>query len=433
MLKKDAWRSQNVNKKRFTLFFGFVLLVVNGMKAQSFIPFDQRFSFIQYDENKIVLPGDSLDFLQFLRKFDKLNGLGKGKLQVVHFGGSHVQADIWTGRIRTHFNTFLNQKLAARGLIFPHKVVKTNGSATYEITYQKAWEGLRNIKLTSSENMGLMGWKATAKDSGQTFTVQLKTDAHTQYVFDKLQVFHDTGWKAFSFTVSVRDSIFKPTFNSNCQCSEVLLPFIATDFTFTVHKEDSLQESFVLYGINTQIQSTGFVYHNIGVNGASVPSYLNSNLLEQQIAQIKPDLVVFSIGINDAFSSDFTRQGFESNYDELIRRIKKQMPGVAILLTTNTDSYKTIKKRQYKNYTGNDVRTAMYNLAIKHGAAVWDMYSVMGGLGSIELWRRNGLAQKDLIHLTFNGYKYMGDLFFDAFLKRYEAFVASPLANLQYE
>lgn len=404
--------------------------LVGNAFAQSFIPFEQKYSFIQYEENKIVLPGDSLDFLNFLKKFDKLTGLGKGSLQVVHFGGSHVQADMWTGRIRSHFNWFFQQKYAARGLVFPYRAVKTNGSANYDINFNKYWEGSRNIKLSAYDNMGLLGWKAVAKDSGQSFELVFKPDNNTLFSFDKLQIFHEIGEGFFDFTITTADSVFIPVFNANCNCSEIVLPVLASDFLFTVHKRDSLQSSFVLYGVRTVIQSSDFVYHNVGVNGASVPSYLNSSYLEQQIAQIKPDLVIFSIGINDAFSPDFSRQNFEANYDELIKRIKKQVPGVAILLTTNTDSYKTIKKRQYKNYTGNDVRTAMFNLALRHGAAVWDMYSVMGGLGSIELWRRQGLAQKDLIHLTAAGYRYMGDLFFDAFLKRYENFICTPLANI---
>jgi len=43
------------------------------------------------------------------------------------------------------------------------------------------------------------------------------------------------------------------------------------------------------------------------------------------------------------------------------------------------------------------------------------------------------MAQSDLIHLTGNGYRYLGDLFFEAFLKKYDSFVQNNLSYLSYE
>ena len=61
----------------------------------------------------------------------------------------------------------------------------------------------------------------------------------------------------------------------------------------------------------------------------------------------------------------------------------------------------------------------MIRLATKHNAAMWDMYHVMGGLGSIKTWQKHGLAKTDKIHLTTDGYKLMGDLMFSAIMKGY--------------
>lgn len=61
----------------------------------------------------------------------------------------------------------------------------------------------------------------------------------------------------------------------------------------------------------------------------------------------------------------------------------------------------------------------MINLAKKHQAGYYDLLTVMGGLGSIKTWERNGLAQKDKIHLNRNGYIMLGDLMFSALMKEY--------------
>jgi hypothetical protein len=51
------------------------------------------------------------------------------------------------------------------------------------------------------------------------------------------------------------------------------------------------------------------------------------------------------------------------------------------------------------------------------------MYEVMGGLNSVVLWEKNGLAQRDKIHFTREGYLILGDLFFNALMKNFEEYI----------
>jgi len=46
----------------------------------------------------------------------------------------------------------------------------------------------------------------------------------------------------------------------------------------------------------------------------------------------------------------------------------------------------------------------------------------MGGAGSIARWQRQGLAQRDLVHLTGRGYERLGDLMADAILGAFDDF-----------
>ena len=45
----------------------------------------------------------------------------------------------------------------------------------------------------------------------------------------------------------------------------------------------------------------------------------------------------------------------------------------------------------------------IYELALEYKMAVWDMYEIMGGYGSSELWKENGLMPKDLYILRNMG------------------------------
>ena len=56
-------------------------------------------------------------------------------------------------------------------------------------------------------------------------------------------------------------------------------------------------------------------------------------------------------------------------------------------------------------------------LAKQYQVPIWDMYGIMGELGSSKQWQLAGLMQGDKVHFTGTGYHLKGSLFFDAFEK----------------
>jgi lysophospholipase L1-like esterase len=65
----------------------------------------------------------------------------------------------------------------------------------------------------------------------------------------------------------------------------------------------------------------------------------------------------------------------------------------------------------------------MHELAISEGVAVWDLFEIMGGLGSAKIWEEHGLAQRDKVHFTFKGYRLLGDMLFEALLTDYQLYL----------
>jgi lysophospholipase L1-like esterase len=80
-------------------------------------------------------------------------------------------------------------------------------------------------------------------------------------------------------------------------------------------------------------------------------------------------------------------------------------------------------KRKYPNRNASSIRDVMLRLSASENVAVWDTYGVMGGEGSIKLWERAGLAQRDRIHLKREGYVLLGDLLFTALTETYGTYL----------
>jgi len=367
--------------------------------------------------NRVVFPGDSTAFQRYHEKLDKLVFEGKGQVQVVHIGGSHIQADIWSQQARHRMQSMAPGLRAGRGLVFPYTTAKTNNPWWYTVASTGTWTAVRNVNKADSSTLGLAGISVTTRDTLTHLKIGFRNGAYPVHEFNRVKVLHDMD-SSFAVEAWSADSVVRITkrvdaaagfteFRYDRYRDTLRLRFVRTDTT---------QVKFTLHGILLESDDPGIVYHAVGVNGAATSSYLRCQHFTEDLALIEPDLVVFSVGINDAHDTDFDAAKFERNYAALIARVRAAAPGAAILLTTNSDSY---VKRRTPNRNAFAVRDAMMRLGAREGVAVWDLFGAMGGLGSIREWESAKLAKNDRIHFNREGYVLLGDMMYAALMEKY--------------
>ncbi|MEM7037479.1 MAG: GDSL-type esterase/lipase family protein [Bacteroidota bacterium] len=404
------------------------LLTFSTTFAQQDDPYlTEQFPFVQYDQNKILYPGSPNALDKLFEKVDATAFEGKGQIQVVHIGGSHIQADMWSDRMRQRLQTFYPGSRGARGLIFPYKMARTNNPYNYIAEYTGTWDGCRNVQRKRACTLGLTGMSVTTQDTFATIRIKFRED-YPQYEFNRVRIFHAQDSSSYDIRVANPGINARLVVDPFLGYTEFQLDQYATVLDLEVRKTHPSQRRFALYGISLDNDDPGFVYNAIGVNGAATPSYLRCRLFGKHMKAIKPDLVVFSIGINDAHvpSGDFNSARYERNYDTLVSWVRAANPDCAILFTTNNDSY---YKKRYPNRNAEKVRKVMKKLAQKHDAVVWDMYGVMGGLGSVRTWIKAGLANPDRIHMLKPGYVLLADLMFNALMREYDRHLQAVYRN----
>lgn len=367
--------------------------------------------------NKLVFPGDRSDWNRYHGKLDKLLLDGTGQIHIAHFGGSHIQADMWSMELRSRLQNVVPGVKGGRGFIFPYAMAKTNNPYWYLPEYTGKWTSVKNLTRADTAALGISGYSVTTTDTLTTLKVSFRGEVYSGYQFNRVKVMHRMD---SSYTVTAYSKDPQVHIESSVDVQHGYTEFQYDRYVDTLYlrfQRTALdQRCFTLYGITLESDDPGFFYHANGVNGASTTSWLRCQQFVRELAVIKPDLVVFSIGINDAHDPDFSAERYERNYEQLIARVKEASPNAAILLTTNTDSY---IKRRYPNKNGTAVRDVMMRLGAKYGCAVWDTFGVMGGQHAIARWEQAGLAKKDLIHLTRPGYVALGDLLFNAMMEAY--------------
>lgn len=378
----------------------------------------RKYPFVEVQCNQFQFFGaQSPNWMHLNEELSSMIQTGQGKLNFYHIGGSHLQADIYTHDFRTFLQSNWPGLSGERGLVFPYNLAHTNNPTNYDFSSPNTWKGYRSVTQRPEDfDYGLSGAAITCPDS--LIVVNFK---HLRTLvkppFDRLRIYHNTG--EFPYDLNFGDQ-------------ELLVTDVAhydelgyTEIRFSDHL-DSLDLLFVkncttpfsleLFGFEFLNDLPGITYTAIGINGASLPTYLANTNFSRDLQLRKPDLFIFSVGTNDAHCTyeAFDPLVYKRNLEKMIQQVLQSNPNCAILLTVPNDDY---YMRKYPNRNTERQREVIYQLAAQYQMAVWDFYGIMGELGSSKTWKIEGLMQADYVHFTGTGYHLKGTLLIEAFQK----------------
>jgi lysophospholipase L1-like esterase len=129
---------------------------------------------------------------------------------------------------------------------------------------------------------------------------------------------------------------------------------------------------------------------------------------------LKPDVVVVSLGTNEAFQfGDFDDTTFFDQSLNLVQMLSSLESQPIIVLTTPP----AVSKVQYKNkksyFTPNPlvprVRAVIMDIGLRLDIPIYDLYTYMGGEDSMKNWAQLGMTDKKRIHFSPKGYQILGE------------------------
>lgn len=415
----------NMNPLRTLAFLVTVLSICTGwmLHSKSVSPSakfpaiqpESSFDFIQYNKNVLHIENPESAWNALFDRFEKLAFEGEGKISIVHIGGSHVQGGFLTDRLRANFSSIVSNAAGERGFVFPYEIAKTNSPKSIHCKWSGNWTGCRNSVSGSDCLWGLSGINATCTDERASVSISSNRFDSTLYSFNKVRIYYHA---SKNVAVMLDSNLHITTLFNDTLGGYMEYAFTedVTTLNFGYEITDSLPGFFTLQGVYLGESPNGIAYHAIGVNGASTRSYLKCERFGEHLQTLRPDLAIFGIGINDANvpEGDFDASQYEARYDSLIRHFRFANPQACILFVTNNDTY---YQKRYPNKNAIAVQKVMYKLAKKYDGAVFDLFEIMGGLGSINQWEKANLAASDRVHLSKRGYELQADLMAQAFQK----------------
>jgi LysM repeat protein/lysophospholipase L1-like esterase len=405
------------------------------------------------------------------------------KINFVHIGDSHIQADLMTNVVRGRLQKEYGN--GGRGLLFPYNLAKTNGPWDVRFSSNGIFSSFRNVSSVSEANIGLTGiLLQTKKDD---FVIELNAKEQDNY-FTTIKILTPNNLGSFDLAIAKKTIVFESqvlkTITHKIKSGDVLgaiaakynislsalkranglksnniragktlkiptnekqnrsisrLEFIPlaiqSDVFSHFYKSENVldkiylisnkdEHTFELNGIVLENNENGIVYHNSGVNGAKFSDYNKYPLFFEQLKALHPDVLVLSFGTNESFDH-MKAEDFVAQLDLFISKARKQNPLVEIIVTTPPPS---LFKRKYPNTFVADYSKKIIALAYSRRVAVWDLYSEMGGLYGVNHNAKAGIIGKDKVHYTKSGYEKQGNLLAKAIIEAYENY-KNPKVN----
>src|SRR5262249_33313892 len=123
-----------------------------------------------------------------------------------------------------------------------------------------------------------------------------------------------------------------------------------------------------------------------------------------ELGRRAPTLVILEYGTNEASDHLIKAEQYVSRLTRVMARVHSVSPNADCLVLAPTDRGDTLERTPL-------VRDALKEAARAVGCGFWDTYATIGGKGSILEWRSEQppRAAPDAVHLTFRGYRELGD------------------------
>jgi hypothetical protein len=388
------------------------------LRAQDTVDFS--FKSLGLEDQSANIIGNAAYLEDFFEKLYCQKNSRDQKINIIHIGDSHIQADYMTSVVRRNFQTYFGN--AGRGLIVPLRVAGTNEPVNFITRSNVKWTSKRCVHMADPLPVGIGGVTINSADHKASLHIDMN-DLWHDYAFNSVTLFYHNDPSSYDFfladTAGVHVARFGPR-RSTENHLKVSLPAPTGSVVLKMTKTDSAQNHATIFGLNFENGNQGILYHAIGVNGAKYMHYNAAPWFAGQTPVLSPQLIIIALGTNESIEYPHIDRNFHLQIERLVTSLQKENPSAKFLLVTPPCAFRKTNKH---NPGIALIREQILRYAVENGIAFYDMFKALGGEGGASAWKNAGLLRGDGVHFTKDGYEYQGNLLFSAFMKSYNDYV----------
>ena len=330
----------------------------------------------------------------------------KESFTIMHMGDSHIEIGQFSGQIKKELIEEYGK--GEIGWEFPYQLFNPQSMKVFPLETKGNWKRASIKQGKTSIPLGVTGLAFYLEDSlGELhFDKRIKDEPIT-----KIEFLHYLGENGFQFTcqgakietrnVSAHTGITALTFEK--PIDEVVVKF------------DSKTKPIIYALRMNTTPSHGITYHKFGVAGSTLDQFMNNTeLFHEQLAYVKPELLIISLGTNDSYIDSLNVPRITKQLAAFVKQIHLTVPNTTVLFTTAPDT--KYQNRRPQRIT--EINTIIRNQVMADPSLVlWDLNHIMGGDNSMEEWCKRLYVNSDSLHFNPRGYRLQGELFMNAFRK----------------
>jgi lysophospholipase L1-like esterase len=348
---------------------------------------------------------------------------GEWVTRILHYGDSHVAADILTGSLRRELQLCFGN--AGTGFVLPGTPYSREGVT---VRTSAGWrvDGLTQASLAADGRLGLAGASVSTQETAEWITVTAAGSYFDIYLLKQpgggaIDVLFDGIVRKRGVSLASRSTEFRHI---------EIVADIGSVHTIEIRTASAGRTR--IFGIAIERNRDGVVYDALGINGAraSRPLRWDWKLLAASLKRRDPDLIVVAYGSNEVSDPDLDLEDYTASFTTLLQRFRDAAPRASILVIAPPDRAVRAANKWKTIGTLPALVEAQRRAAFSAGAAFYDLFNAMGGAGSIARWAtfREPLAQSDRVHLTSAGYRLVADWLYAELMN---GLLGSPAARVQ--
>lgn len=357
----------------------------------------------------------------FFEKLFQLETTKQGNVRIAYFGDSMTDGDL----IVKDFRTYLQERFGGRGVGFVN-ITSESASSRSSITHEFSgnWKAQSFLKVkTPSRAFGVNGHVFFANDTSNVTWVKFKA-TQTKFATElpKPTLFYGSA-KNYSGRVycGVADTIGRKLMPINILNTLLLSEGSLKNLKVNFSKADSIP----FYGINFDDGKGVHVdnFSNRGNSGLPLGTF-NKATMNAFHAKLDYDLIVLQYGANILNYGTLDYSWYERRMTKVVEHLKACFPGVAILIISTADKSSKYDLEMKTDAAVIPLSTAQKRYAIKSESSFVNLFTLMGGDGSMVKWVESvpSKANKDYTHFNHRGAKEVANIVFNQLHQGYEAY-----------
>jgi hypothetical protein len=392
---------------RKNIILSLSLLLVHTLSAQSL---DSISALFDLGRNVISInSGDVRDYRNLRALFLSNDSIAhfdsSHSLRVLHIGDSHIQGDGFTGRIRQVLNYDVLR--AGEGSVFQDKFGQSYGQKSVIGSVSGKWVVSQVMKGPFKEEVGITGYVYTLADTAGRLSFIWKDKSQGNAVREVELTLRTTS--------AVAELVPSADWKQLGECNTVgairVYRFRSESgkdtFSVLFRNHHHATEPLHFLGIRNVFSGEEIRYQRAAVTGSQLLHWDRNDGFLNELHRYAPDLLIISLGTNDAYNSAIRNTGFGQRLLDFIDSIRLYHPDCVLLFTTPPPSRGVNRSLDRYEFVMEEMSVRLK----QRDVLIYDLHGIVGGDTGIDVWNRNQLIARDLIHYKKEGYVLQADLF----------------------